>query len=179
MKIVTLPFLYIFSLFFIQKLNPLLSIEVPIGGNTFQTKGANLELLDKDGIKTWTSTESVWSTYIFSGSEKKITLSLELTEIPSKNNFIVVESVLLPHDDVSVPVPAIRAKIVLNEKQPTPVSTDTDNKQSELLNKKSKLMRQCFLLGNMFVQSLGWPQINQRFRCRLVKSNKKCASWLL
>ena len=89
MKIVTLPFLYIFSLFFIQKLNPLLSIEVPIGGNTFQTKGANLELLDKDGIKSWTSTESVWSTYIFSGSEKKITLSLELTEIPSKNKIDV------------------------------------------------------------------------------------------
>lgn len=72
MKIVILPFLYIFSLFFIQKLNPLLSIEVPIGGNTFQTKGANLELLDKNGIKTWTSTESVWSTYIFQVPKKRL-----------------------------------------------------------------------------------------------------------
>lgn len=85
MKIFTLPFLYFFSLLFIPNWIPLLSIEVPIGGNTFQTKGETLEILDKNGINTWTSTESVWSTFIYTGFEKKITLSLELTDIQSKN----------------------------------------------------------------------------------------------
>ncbi len=85
MKIISLPFLYFFFHFFIPNRIPLLSIEVPIGGNTFQTKGEPLEILDKNGIKTWTSTESEWSTFIYAGSEKKITLSLELSEIQSKN----------------------------------------------------------------------------------------------
>lgn len=85
MKIVPLPFLYFISLFFIQNKLPFHSIEVPMGGNTFQTKGANLEVLGKNGIEKWTSAESLWSTFIYAGSEKKVTLSLALAEIQTKN----------------------------------------------------------------------------------------------
>lgn len=85
MNFFSIPFLYFFTLFYIVKLSPLQTIEVPIGGNTFQTKGTNLEIMDKNGIQNWTSTESVWSTYIYVGSEKRITLSAELADIQSKN----------------------------------------------------------------------------------------------
>ncbi|OOG76217.1 DUF3472 domain-containing protein [Algoriphagus sp. A40] len=54
------------------------SIEVPLGGNTYQTKGGNKEEVNADGILSWKNADSEFSVYFKSIVAKEINLTLEL-----------------------------------------------------------------------------------------------------
>lgn len=85
MKIILLPFLLIFVAFY-HTLSPSKEfIDVPLGGNTFQTSGANTDQLDKNGIQRWNAAESVWSTYFYSETARKVSLSIEYSSVQTKN----------------------------------------------------------------------------------------------
>jgi hypothetical protein len=78
---------YFFSFLWMSTSNTSSMIELPIGGNTFQTRGSQKELLDQSGIISWNSLTTVWSTYVYCGSEKKITLKAALAENQQPNTF--------------------------------------------------------------------------------------------
>lgn len=85
MKIIFLPFLIVYFAFFQPPSLSKTFIEVPLGGNTFQTNGENNDQLDKNGIQSWNTTESVWSTYIYSETAKKVSVSIEYSSVQTKN----------------------------------------------------------------------------------------------
>ena len=88
MYMLLLPVCFVFSTFLTDS-EPLKYIEVPLGGNTYQIQHTTADKIDKNGIEKWHSRETVWHTYIFSGTEKKVTITMECNEIPS-NNWIEV-----------------------------------------------------------------------------------------
>lgn len=85
MKIILLPFLIIFFAFFQAPSLSNAFIEVPLGGNTFQTNGENTDQMDKNGIQRWNAAESVWSTYIYSETPRKVAVFIEYSSLPAKN----------------------------------------------------------------------------------------------
>lgn len=85
MKIIFLSFLIVFFAFYQPPSLSNAFIEVPLGGNTFQTNGANSDQLDKNGIQRWNAAESVWSTYIYSETTKKVSVSIEYSSLQTKN----------------------------------------------------------------------------------------------
>ncbi|HSF52962.1 MAG TPA: DUF3472 domain-containing protein [Algoriphagus sp.] len=52
------------------------SIEIPCGGNAYQTKGQNPEVIKGDGIRTWKNSDSEFSVYFKSTQEVEILLEL-------------------------------------------------------------------------------------------------------
>ncbi|MEN2283084.1 DUF3472 domain-containing protein [Algoriphagus sp. SE2] len=59
------------------------SISIPIGGNTFQTKGDYREKIGDEGIMSWADSDSEFSIYFKSGTAKDVLFSLEI--LPQKN----------------------------------------------------------------------------------------------
>ncbi|WP_296699930.1 DUF3472 domain-containing protein [Algoriphagus sp.] len=53
------------------------SISIPLGGNTFQTKGDFKEKIGEDGIMSWSNSSSEFSVYIKSGTAKDVLISLD------------------------------------------------------------------------------------------------------
>lgn len=64
--------------------SPDASILIPLGGNTFQTKGATKEKIGTDGIMGWQNADSQFSVYVKSESAGEIFLELEL--LPQASN---------------------------------------------------------------------------------------------
>ncbi|WP_339706449.1 DUF5077 domain-containing protein [Algoriphagus aquimarinus] len=60
------------------------SIEVPLGGNTFQTKGTNTEKVTAEGILHWKNSDTEFSIYV--KSDKVATISLALDIISQAGN---------------------------------------------------------------------------------------------
>jgi hypothetical protein len=85
MKIIFLPFLIVYFAFFQPPSLSKTFIDVPMGGNTFQTNGENTDQLDKNGIQRWNDAESEWSTYIYSETTKKVSVSIEYSSVQTKN----------------------------------------------------------------------------------------------
>ncbi|MFN5790496.1 MAG: DUF5077 domain-containing protein, partial [Bacteroidota bacterium] len=85
MKIIFLPFLIVYFAFFQPPSLSKTFIEVPLGGNTFLTNGANTDQLDKNGIQSWNDDASVWSTYIYSETARKVSVSIEYSSVQTKN----------------------------------------------------------------------------------------------
>ncbi|MDP4698671.1 MAG: DUF3472 domain-containing protein [Saprospiraceae bacterium] len=85
MKTIFLPFLLVYLAFFQPPSQSKTFIEVPLGGNTFQTNGANTDQLDKNGIQSWNASESVWSTYFYSETARKVSVSIEYSSVQTKN----------------------------------------------------------------------------------------------
>jgi hypothetical protein len=53
-------------------------IDIPLGGNVYQTKGAFKEEIKADGILTWQNAESEFSVFFKSNSEGKFVLELDM-----------------------------------------------------------------------------------------------------
>jgi len=53
-------------------------IDIPLGGNVYQTKGSHKEEIKSDGILTWQNTESEFSVFFRSDSEGKVLLELDV-----------------------------------------------------------------------------------------------------
>ena len=87
MKIIFLPFLIVYFAFFQPPSLSKTFIEVPLGGNTFQTNGENNDQLDKNGIQSCNDDASVWSTYIYSETARKVSVSIEYSSVQTKNIF--------------------------------------------------------------------------------------------
>lgn len=56
------------------------SIEIPLGGNTYQTKGENKEEINAEGIQSWENADSEFSVYFRSEVAREINLELELLQ---------------------------------------------------------------------------------------------------
>jgi hypothetical protein len=85
MKIIFLPYLIVYFAFFQPPSLSKTFIDVPMGGNTFQTNGENTDQLDKNGIQRWNDAESVWSTYFYSETARKVSVSIEYSSVQTKN----------------------------------------------------------------------------------------------
>lgn len=85
MKIIFLPFLIVYFAFFQHPSLSKTFIDVPMGGNTFKTNSTNNDQLDKNGIQSWNDAESVWSTYIYSETARKVSVSIEYSSVLTKN----------------------------------------------------------------------------------------------
>jgi len=51
-------------------------IEIPLGGNTFQTAGAQPEQISENGIKSWRNIASEFSVYVHSNQKQSISIAL-------------------------------------------------------------------------------------------------------
>ena len=85
MKIIFLPFLIVYFAFFQHPSLSKTFIDVPMGGNTFKTNSTNNDQLDKNGIQSWNDAISVWSTYIYSETARKVSVSIEYSSVLTKN----------------------------------------------------------------------------------------------
>jgi hypothetical protein len=56
------------------------SIEIPLGGNTYQSFGNKLEKINEEGISNWSEYETEFSIYFRSSAPKEVEISLDLIE---------------------------------------------------------------------------------------------------
>ena len=56
------------------------SIEIPLGGNTYQSFGNMLEKINEEGISNWSEYETEFSIYFRSSASKEVEISLDLLE---------------------------------------------------------------------------------------------------
>lgn len=56
------------------------SIEIPLGGNTYQSFGNKLEKINEEGISNWSEYETEFSIYFRSSASKEVEISLDLLE---------------------------------------------------------------------------------------------------
>ncbi|TXE11438.1 DUF3472 domain-containing protein [Algoriphagus aquimarinus] len=54
------------------------AIEVPLGGNTFQTKGTNTEKVTAEGISQWENSDTEFSIYVKSDKAATVNLALDI-----------------------------------------------------------------------------------------------------
>src|SRR5690606_172388 len=65
------------------------SIEVPLGGNAFQTQGTSKEKINADGIMSWKNADTGFSVYVKSETDASISLELNILSQESSSEIKV------------------------------------------------------------------------------------------
>lgn len=75
-------------------------IEIPLGGNTFQTAGNEIEKIGNDGIESWGNEDSEFSVYVSANKKQSVTISLQMNAQSSEG--IIQLSLNGKMEDISI-----------------------------------------------------------------------------
>lgn len=71
-------------------------VEIPLGGNTFQTSGNELETIGESGIESWSTDDSEFTVYVKSSIEKEVLLSLDIDDQEKNSTIEVIAETRFP-----------------------------------------------------------------------------------